>query len=53
MNAKIRNLTRRRSKFEPGEAGAEAAQPEQVERCKRASKLEIADDVRNQFLSLF
>ena len=46
-------LTRRRPEFEPGAAGAEAVQLEQVVRCRQASKSAAADAVKNQFLSLF
>lgn len=43
MTSKIENLTRRnRPEFEPGTAGAKAAQLEQVERCKEVLKSEAS-----------
>ncbi len=43
----------RRPEFEPGEAGAEAAQLEQVERCRRVSNSAADDAAKNQFFRLF
>ena len=45
MNSKFGNLTRKRPEFEPGEAGDEAAQPEQVGRCRRDLNSVAADEV--------
>jgi len=53
ISSRIEILTRSRPEFEPGEAGAEAAQLEQVERCRRVSNSEADDAVKNQFLNLF
>jgi hypothetical protein len=53
MNSKFGNLTRRCPEFEPGESGAEAAQLEQVERCRRVSNSAAIDEVKNQLLSSF
>src|SRR3989344_3674375 len=46
---KNRNMARRRPEFEPGSAGGEAAQLEQVERCSRVSNSVAGDDARTDF----
>jgi hypothetical protein len=53
MNSKVGNLTRRYPEFVPGKAGAEAAQLEQVERCRRVSNSAAFDEVKNQLLISF
>ena len=45
-------MARSRSKFEPVEAGGEAAQPKQVERYSRAQISGTDDAAKNQFLKL-
>lgn len=52
-HSKVENLTRSRPEFEPGQPGAEAAQPEKVERCRQVQIQWQADVVKNQFLSVF
>ena len=46
---KNRNMARSRPEFEPGFAGGEAAQLEQVERCSRVSNSAAGDDARTDF----
>jgi hypothetical protein len=53
VNSKLGNLTRRCPEFEPGEAGDEAAQLGQVERCRRVSNSAAINEVKNQLLSSF
>lgn len=51
MNSKIGNMTRRRPKFKPGIAGAEAAKLNKFSDAGELQILWLLDAVRNQFLS--
>ena len=52
-NEKIEILARRRPEFEPGIAGAEAAQLEKVERCRRVQSQRLSDVVKSLFFIRF